>query len=642
MNKKEISIGILDIDSAAAQKLKEEIEKAGYSAFSFSDHEQMLATLKLRKIDLFIIECLTQKASLDNIVDQILKTASVPPQFVFMSYVLDKSSAKDVMLKTKSPYFFKKPLNIKMILDLIQKEFASEVTDDLDPVAELLSKTQATNMERISAVKGMQMIHGFDIPRILAYMMRSQFSGIIKLTSAQTKPIEVHMSTGSIVKTMIDDPKSFFGALLVDKNFITVETLETTLQQKSNKKIGERLVEANLVSPHVIDLINSEQLGIRVGYIVKNMSYDIEILEQPITDNFIKFESHDYQRFLSDWLHSKITLPWLKSFYLPWMENTISKTHSYADISPVHNLPPLSRMPKFGQQLAAGITITQILEQKTFGEEDIFLGIHMLIVNEFICFDKQVKHVDTKALHDRLSKIKLEMDSQNYFEVLGLTDKAKSKEIKKAFYDLSKLFHPDKITPGAPAEIVTLTNQIFAKLSKAYEMLSNEELKATYLKELEKGFAEKILESESLFEESKSYLKSNQSAKAIPLLEKAMQLRPATSEIRLHHMWAKILNIPANGIEIFLKDIESELNRIPPEDRHNTTYYFVKGLYMKQVGDYEQAEKNMKQALSMQSNNMEAKRELSMISLQKKSSKPVDLMNADLKDVVGLLFKKKK
>lgn len=162
------------------------------------------------------------------------------------------------------------------------------------------------------------------------------------------------------------------------------------------------------------------------------------------------------------------------------------------------------------------------------------------------------------------------------------------------------------------------------------------------MKELEQGNAEKILESESLFDEARSYLKSSQPSKALPLIERALQLRPPTSDLRLHHLWARLQLIPNEGIAEYLKSIEADLNRIPPEDRHNSMYYFVKGLYSKVVGDFNAAEKHIKHALSITGNFIEAQRELNILELQKKSNKNVDILNADLKDVVGMLFKKKK
>ena len=97
----------------------------------------------------------------------------------------------------------------------------------------------------------------------------------------------------------------------------------------------------------------------------------------------------------------------------------------------------------------------------------------------------------------------------------------------------------------------------------------------------------------------------------------------------------------AHGNRDYLQDVQEELTKIPPEERHNAIYYFVKGLFNKQLGDQEQALHNIKHAVSMQPNFLIAKRELRLIELQEKN-KPVDLLNADLKDVVGLLFKRKK
>lgn len=641
MEKKDISVGILDIDSSSANTLKEKITGAGYSVFLYSDPEQLISNIKLREINVIIIECITTKLSLDKVVEGILSTASSPPIFIFMSLILDQHAVQDSMIKTQSKHFFKKPIHADKILEVINSEFKEQVQEDLSPSLKILTMEQPSHAERVGLVKGLHEVHGYDLPRIISYLMRSSFSGVIKLSQSPGKPIEIQFHQGTITRVLLEDPKSFFGALLVDKNFVSIESLDTALQKKSKKRIGERLVEANLISPHVIDIINSEQLGIRIGSLIKNTSYEIETLEQDTQPQDTFFEIQNFEQFLSDWIFSNLSLSWLKTFYLPWMENTILKSKLFADISPIYNLPPLNRMPKFSQILTQGTNLSEVLDAGTFSEEDIMVATHVLVVSGFIYFDKKTKATDFESQVLRLKKIKSTMDNQTHFEVLGLSERAKVKEVKRAYYDLSKIFHPDKVAGSSHKELIELTNQIFSKISMANEVLSEESSRLQYLKELKQGESEKILESESLFEEGKSLLKVNQTQKAIEFFEKSMELRPPTSEIRLHHLWCKILLPPAEGIESYLTEIELDLNRIPPEDRHNSTYYFVKGLFNKHMGDMESAEKNMKQALSMQSNYIEAQRELNIIRLQKKN-KPVDIMNADLKDVVGMLFKKKK
>jgi curved DNA-binding protein CbpA len=60
---------------------------------------------------------------------------------------------------------------------------------------------------------------------------------------------------------------------------------------------------------------------------------------------------------------------------------------------------------------------------------------------------------------------------QNYYEILGLPSHANLSEIKIAFRNLAKLYHPDKNPNGI---------NHFTKILKAYEVLSNPTLKASY------------------------------------------------------------------------------------------------------------------------------------------------------------------
>ncbi|MBN2753614.1 MAG: J domain-containing protein [Candidatus Goldbacteria bacterium] len=68
------------------------------------------------------------------------------------------------------------------------------------------------------------------------------------------------------------------------------------------------------------------------------------------------------------------------------------------------------------------------------------------------------------------------MQLKDYYKVLGLTDKAGDDDIKKAFRQLAKKYHPDA-HPGDKA-----AEERFKEISEAYEVLSNTEKKAQYEK----------------------------------------------------------------------------------------------------------------------------------------------------------------
>lgn len=67
----------------------------------------------------------------------------------------------------------------------------------------------------------------------------------------------------------------------------------------------------------------------------------------------------------------------------------------------------------------------------------------------------------------------LKYDKKNdYYKLLGITPKISEKDMKKAYYQLAKKYHPD--TAGSEFE------DKFKNISSAYEVLSDESKRATY------------------------------------------------------------------------------------------------------------------------------------------------------------------
>lgn len=62
--------------------------------------------------------------------------------------------------------------------------------------------------------------------------------------------------------------------------------------------------------------------------------------------------------------------------------------------------------------------------------------------------------------------------SKNYYEVLGVTHDSTNNEIKKAYYGLSKQYHPDLNN--------NIESKFFRDICEAYKILTNEELRKEY------------------------------------------------------------------------------------------------------------------------------------------------------------------
>ena len=74
------------------------------------------------------------------------------------------------------------------------------------------------------------------------------------------------------------------------------------------------------------------------------------------------------------------------------------------------------------------------------------------------------------------------LSNKNYYDILGVSEKASLKEIKKAYYDLAKKNHPDVAKNNPQA------NKKFAEISEAYEVLGDDNKRAEYDASRRAGF----------------------------------------------------------------------------------------------------------------------------------------------------------
>lgn len=74
---------------------------------------------------------------------------------------------------------------------------------------------------------------------------------------------------------------------------------------------------------------------------------------------------------------------------------------------------------------------------------------------------------------------------KNYYKILGLSKDASLWEIKKAYRELAKQYHPDKNSKGADQ---------FMEIKQAYEVLKDQTSRAIYDEKLRESFREPIID----------------------------------------------------------------------------------------------------------------------------------------------------
>ncbi|MFN2514727.1 MAG: DUF4388 domain-containing protein [Pyrinomonadaceae bacterium] len=84
------------------------------------------------------------------------------------------------------------------------------------------------------------------------------------------------------------------------------------------------------------------------------------------------------------------------------------------------------------------------------------------------------EEADLEAFLERLSH------GANYYEVLDLERSAEASEIKEAYYALARRYHPDRFHLQSGTELHTKISSAFARITQAYETLTNPRTRSAY------------------------------------------------------------------------------------------------------------------------------------------------------------------
>ena len=211
-----------------------------------------------------------------------------------------------------------------------------------------------------------------------------------------------------------------------------------------------------------------------------------------------------------------------------------------------------------------------------------------------------------KALAAKLAKA-------DHFEVLGVPQTASGAQVKIAYFQLAKVYHPDAVPAEAPAEVRKLAADVFAKVSEAWSALGDDAKRAQYLEGLKTGAGTEvdvmhIFKAEEAFNAGTLLVKARRYQEALAKLEEAVGLNADEAEFRIWRAWCQFLLSPekkkthagaAGAVEAALK-----------QNPHCVAGYLFLGQMAKIVGDLGLAERNLKRGLKEAPGNTDLEREL--------------------------------
>lgn len=236
---------------------------------------------------------------------------------------------------------------------------------------------------------------------------------------------------------------------------------------------------------------------------------------------------------------------------------------------------------------------------------------------------------------NRLNSFYEKIKGKNHFEILGLEPNCRDVEIKRAYYALTKLYHPDLFEEGSDRKTLLLANEIFCLIASAYEVLSDGRSRKEYQEQLKRGLLEgdatmasRILLAEIEFRKGQGYLRAKNFEAAIKSFQLSVDMNPDEGEFCAYLGWA-VYNRQGRSSEEGIKAMEYVKKALSMNPRIPMACYFL-GFIYKVEGNIEAALKEFNKALRLKPDLTEPLREIRLINMRKEK--------ADVNEGKGKLF----
>ncbi len=217
------------------------------------------------------------------------------------------------------------------------------------------------------------------------------------------------------------------------------------------------------------------------------------------------------------------------------------------------------------------------------------------------------------------------IEHQTYFQMLGIDRNAEPAEVKAAYFELAKLWHPDRLPP----ELVPLKDRVqlvFHHMSQAHEHLTDEEKRNEYLRNVDEGGGtvaadrelKRKLDAALEFMKVDVLIKRQRFDQALELVDQILQVDDG--EASYHATRALILMNRHLGKDAPFIDMLRSIDRALELDPVYEDALFYRGQVLRRMGRKEEAFKEFNRVLEINPENIAAQREVRVDRIRRSSS----------------------
>ncbi|UCE20976.1 MAG: J domain-containing protein, partial [Candidatus Aminicenantes bacterium] len=239
---------------------------------------------------------------------------------------------------------------------------------------------------------------------------------------------------------------------------------------------------------------------------------------------------------------------------------------------------------------------------------------------------------ETKKKIADLEMLNQEIESKNYYEILGVARDATPKEIKKSYFEIARKYHPDRFDRELPQDSREMVEEVFGHITRAFQTLNNEKEKQDYDARLDEPAEpdRKALDqrADMKFRQGKTLFNREKYEEALVCFEEAVRIKSNKANYFL------FLAKSESKIPSFNEKAEEDFHKALELEPWNAECYIALGEFYNQEGLSVKAKKQFKKALEIDSENVVALKALGLTETPAKAK--------GLKGLLSLGKKKKK
>ena len=254
--------------------------------------------------------------------------------------------------------------------------------------------------------------------------------------------------------------------------------------------------------------------------------------------------------------------------------------------------------------------------------------------------------MDEEAVRNLIRDKVVAADAGDYFGLLGIEPDASKAQVQKAYFELAKVLHPDKLQKRNITDVQAEAAKVFKVLSEAYKTLSDDAARREYAASVRasapqpEGPLPPLKNTQELLRARPTDLHADEKEAAKIFFHKGALLMKKGAVDQALEFFKRALECDADvaryelqlGWAYFLSDQLPERERMRSARRHleaalrlddkNPEGHYFMARFHKAAGSTEECRAHLLKALAQRENYIDAKRELRLLDMRERGQKP--------------------